>query len=406
VIHAAAEAGGVQVVSCPAPLLSVAKLLTLAGEGRAAALEEPGDRALVTLGGSLAPVEAAPSFEGAPAPLLGVLPFDEAERPDTAWRPLAAGGWLLPRLQYERDGERAILRLFGAPGERLEPERELSRLVEAERAPLPPAPRSLGRLTVRRAADYPEAVELAVRTLRERRGEKVVLARRSLALFHGPLSAATVFAQLGARHPGCARYAWLAGGRAFVGATPETLVRVEGRRVTCDALAATREGSFAGGATDKERREHGLVVRALREALAPLCLPLPEAPAPGSRELRGLSHLFTPVAATLRHAPQLVELVRALHPTPAVGGLPRALARELQRALEPEPRGLYAGPFLRREASGDGVAYVMLRGALLDGRAAWLTAGAGLVEGSDGWAELQETEAKLESVFAALRSEA
>jgi isochorismate synthase EntC len=74
-------------------------------------------------------------------------------------------------------------------------------------------------------------------------------------------------------------------------------------------------------------------------------------------------------------------------------------------ALEAEPRGLYAGPFVRLCASGDGHAVVSLRGAVLDGRSAVVPAGAGIVDGSDGEAELAETRVKQRAVLDALQGE-
>ena len=78
-------------------------------------------------------------------------------------------------------------------------------------------------------------------------------------------------------------------------------------------------------------------------------------------------------------------------------------AAALLAALEPEPRGLYAGPFLRVSPYGDGHAVVSLRGAVLDGSTAVLPAGAGIVEGSDGEAELAETRVKQRSVLDAFQ---
>ncbi len=401
----APRARRLQSCSAPAPLLSPAALLTLAGTGRAAAFEEPDGRVLVSFGRELS--ADAPAIEGEPAPLLGAFAFDPAERPDALWRGLSPGGWLLPTMQYEREGAAGRVRVFGAPGEGLQARLDAARrqLDAAVVAELPPTPRALGRLSLHRSGDYPAAVEAAVAAIREGDLQKVVLARRSLALFDGPLPLARTFAQLAAHHPACVRYAWADEGRAWVGATPETLVRVDGVRVRCDALAATRDGSFASLPTEKERREHGLVVDAILAALAPFCAPISAPSAPVARRLRGLAHLHTPIEARLLGPTSLASLVAALHPTPAVGGAPRVEALALLRALEVEPRGLYAGPFLRREADGGGIAVVALRGAVLDGRAAWLTTGAGIVEGSDGWEELAETEAKMESVAAALRGD-
>ncbi len=197
-------------------------------------------------------------------------------------------------------------------------------------------------------------------------------------------------------HPDCVRYAWRRGGKTWLGATPETLVRVDGRRLSTQALAGTRRSELAAELLDsvKDRHEHAIVVDAIRRAIAPLTRALPAAQRAGDSPAAGLAHLQTPIEALLREDVDFLRLVRALHPTPAVCGLPADRAAALLTVLEPEPRGLYAGPFVRLSPHGDGHAVVALRGAVVEGRNAVLPAGAGIVEGSDGDAELAETRVK------------
>ncbi len=201
------------------------------------------------------------------------------------------------------------------------------------------------------------------------------------------------------------RYAWRRGGKTWLGATPETLVRVEGQRLSTQALAGTRPSDRAAEllGSVKDRHEHAVVVDAIRRAIAPYTHGLSAPCEPAVRRLRGLAHLQTPIDAELRQGVDFLRLVLALHPTPAVCGLPAATASRLLRALEDEPRGLYAGPFVRLAPGGDGHAVVALRGALLEGRRAMLPAGAGIVEGSDGDAELAETRVKQRSVLDAFQ---
>ncbi len=215
-----------------------------------------------------------------------------------------------------------------------------------------------------------------------------------------------MLARLGARHPDCVRYAWRRGGKTWLGATPETLVRLDGCTLRTEALAGTRSSEHAAEllVSVKERHEHAIVIDAIRRAIAPLTAELPPPRGPEIRALRGLAHLCTPIEATLRADVEFLRLVRAMHPTPSVCGLPAAPAAALLMALEPEPRGLYAGPFVRLSMNGDGHAVVALRGAVLDGCLAVVPAGAGIVDGSDGEAELAETQIKQNTVLDALRS--
>ncbi len=193
-------------------------------------------------------------------------------------------------------------------------------------------------------------------------------------------------------------------GHAFFGATPELLVRLDGQRLQTHALAgSTRRGRDAAEEerlgkqllqSPKEALEHELVAGYIREALHGLGVPLKAQP----RRLRKLSyvqHLETPLEGTLEpEGPRLLDLVAALHPTPAVGGAPKD-SLDLQRQLERFPRGWYAGAVGWMDARGNGTFAVALRCALAAHGATWMFAGAGIVAGSDPEREWAETELKL-----------
>ena len=140
------------------------------------------------------------------------------------------------------------------------------------------------------------------------------------------------------------------------------------------------------------------------------------------RALFGIQHLETPIRGVLRSAPDdvalrprtadVLDLVAALHPTPAVGGVPGPRVREWLRRCEALDRGWYAAPIGWLDASGGGDFRVALRSALvrngLDGAGASgasrarLFAGAGIVAGSQPEQELVETRIKLRALLAPL----
>jgi len=346
----------------------------------------------------------------APAPAaLGALPFRDGEAPDALWRGLMPGGLVLPERLYVQQGRRAWWRVIlpmreaaALPARLARDRRVLAALAPAETQLLPNW-HALGEGGA--PAHFAQAVEQAVQRIRAGELVKVVLARRAAVAFDTPPTPDTLLARLGQRHPDCVRYAWRRGGKTWLGATPETLVQVEGRTLRTHALAGTRSADRAAEllASAKDRHEHAIVVDAIRRAIAPLTHALPPLREPVIRRLRGLAHLHTPIEATLRAEVDFLRLVRALHPTPAVCGVPTARASTLLAALEPEPRGLYAGPFVRLSPYGDGHAVVSLRGTVVDGRVAVVPAGAGIVEGSDGEAELAETRVKQRSVLDAFQ---
>lgn len=401
------------------------RLLALAGDP-AAAFIAPDGRAWVGLGAAR---WLAPGRNGAPADMaalwaglldespdtpppaaLGALPFNGAETPDALWQGLMPGGLVLPERLYVQQGGRAWWRLTlpvaetGALPARLARVRQmLATLPATELQPLAtchaleegPAP-----------AHYVQAVAQAVQRIRAGELVKVVLARRAAFAFEHSPAPAALLARLGRRHADCVRYAWRRGGKTWLGATPETLLQVDGHRLRTHALAGTRSAELADELlhSAKDGHEHAIVVDAIRQALAPFTRTLSPTQAPVVRRLNGLAHLHTAIEAHLHADVDFLRLVRALHPTPAVCGVPSARAAALLAALETEPRGLYAGPFVRLSPQGDGHAVVALRGAVVDGRQAVLPAGAGIVDGSDGEAELAETRVKQRSVLDAFRA--
>jgi isochorismate synthase len=233
---------------------------------------------------------------------------------------------------------------------------------------------------------------------------KVVLARAVRVTADAALDPLRVLARLRAAQPECTVFGVGHGGAFFVGATPERLARVTAGRLDTAAVAGTclRGRGDALLASPKERAEHAFVVDALRRRLAPLAarLTIPDTP-----EVVGAGdvlHLRTPVTATLRPGRGLLDVVAALHPTPAVCGVPQDDALRLLARRERLARGWYAGGVGWVDAAGDGEIVVPLRCALLRGRQATLFAGAGIVAGSDPDAELEETRLKLRPLLGAL----
>ncbi|HEV7861967.1 MAG TPA: chorismate-binding protein, partial [Acidimicrobiia bacterium] len=180
---------------------------------------------------------------------------------------------------------------------------------------------------------------------------KVVLARRLVVEGGAPFDRRAVIDRLRHSHPSCFTYA--VGG--FVGASPELLVRRRGDEVTSCPMAGTvrrgrtpeEDDALTAGLrrSIKEAEEHRLLVEAVVAALTPVCVAPPAAGEPDVVRFPTVSHLATRVSGVLhRPAPSALALAGLLHPTPAVGGLPRAEALATIAALESFDRGLYAGP--------------------------------------------------------------
>jgi len=236
--------------------------------------------------------------------------------------------------------------------------------------------------------------------------EKVVAARHVVVTLAGEARPADLFDELDARHTESVRVLVRPpNAGTLVAATPERLVRVEGTKVSCDALA----GSIARGRDDaatlrasaKDRNEHALVVEAIVSTLRGFGANVTAASGPGIRTLRQIVHLHTPITATLPAKLHVLEVAAALHPTPAIGGTPRSVATRWIAERE-AARGWYASPVGWFDLEGNGELVVAIRSGVIEGEHVYLYAGSGIVAGSDPDRELVETDVKLATMLGAL----
>jgi salicylate biosynthesis isochorismate synthase len=382
------------------------------GASRVAAVGDPA-RALLT--------DAVVDGDAAP---IAIAAFGFADQPatDALWRGFPAARVAVPRVALlERAGAahllvQALVRPDASAAEvGAHVARSLARLRTWSAPRRRPAEQRAPRYTTASRpapARYAGAVADTTAEIAAGHFEKLVLARACTLRAARPFSCARAAARLRQSYPGCTTF-WLGDrGGDFIGATPESLVRVRGGEVDTTALAGTiGRGTTAASDTalaeallrsDKNRREHAIVVAALADGLRPLCSALSIDAAPRILRLPSLQHLLTPIRGRLAPGAHLLDLVAALHPTPAVGGAPRAAALAALPDHESVSRGWYAGPVGWFDARGDGDMVVAIRSALVRGRRAVLFAGAGIVAGSDPDAELTETRLKLQPLLSAL----
>ena len=333
------------------------------------------------------------------------LPFDGARARDAAWTRFTGRSCLLPEIELRRDGEQHVLAVhITAATDRPALAAALRRAsASADSCVVEPA-------LVRQSdgngeADWTRAVRAGLERIRAGAMRKIVLARTRRYSASGALDPVAVLSRLAARESRGFRFMIEAGaGHAFLGVTPERLFSRSGRIARSEAVAGTRPRGVDGVAdrllgesllaSAKDRREHELVVERVREALAGCATSLRVDGEPRLLRLAYVQHLATRVQAELRAGIGDRELVRALHPTPAVAGAPVAEAIEALREFEPFDRGLYAGPVGVVSRDGAEIA-VAIRSARIDGDQLTAFAGAGIVEGSDPAEEWRETGHKL-----------
>jgi salicylate biosynthesis isochorismate synthase/menaquinone-specific isochorismate synthase len=260
--------------------------------------------------------------------------------------------------------------------------------------------------------EYERAVEAAARHVRARDVDKLVLAREVQVAGARPFNPGAVFAALRSGYASCYCFCVGTPEAAFLGASPELLVRRAGAVVSTVALAGSARRSADPAVDDhlgerllhspKDLDEHRIVVGTVRRSLEPLSVWVTAAEEPVLVKVANIQHLATPVRAQLAHPRSAIELAGALHPTSAVGGEPWAAAEPLVRDLERMDRGWYAAPVGWMDAAEDGELCVALRCALVQGATAHCYAGGGVVADSDPEAELAETEVKLQAIVPAL----
>lgn len=303
-----------------------------------------------------------------------------------------------------RSGEAWLSALEGSDGWR--------ELLESVSAPTQET-QSLRSLTFQPTPEeYAHNVALAVEILRRKEIDKVVLARAVLGSVPEPIDPGAIAQRLRLREPICTLYSLpTADGRRFVGASPELLVRRSGTEIQCNPLAGTIAlppnvapddyETWLLGST-KNLHEHGVLVDEIVRNLANVYDDIYADAEPSIVTLRTVAHLGTWVTArshSLDGAPDALDVLRMLHPTSAVGGIPRESAYELICRLEQHDRGNFAGPLGWIDSEGDGEWWIALRGVLLNGREFEAWAGAGIVSESDPIAEREETKNKLAVVL-------
>lgn len=196
----------------------------------------------------------------------------------------------------------------------------------------------------------------------------------------------------------------------FIGASPELLVSRDGRTVRAHPLAGTAARTSDAAedaaqierllASSKDRVEHGITIDWLLAELLPFCSYVDAEPEPSIVTLANVHHLGTLVEGVLSEpASSILDLVAAVHPTPAVGGNPQRDALRLIAGLEGFDRQRYAGPAGWVDAAGNGEFAVSVRTAQIEGRRATIAAGVGVVAQSDPTDELLETQAKFRAML-------
>ncbi len=372
--------------------------------------------------------ERGPGRPPPPPRFFGGFSFLADHQAEGVWEAFPPARFILPELELQGEGERGTLLTLrrivppGADPARHEAElgEELDLLREAlgNRTGRPltrsPGPGALSEETD--AAAWGRAVERILGELGEGGVSKVVLARALSLQAEDRVDPVEVALTLWRQNPGAhVFYFEPVAGQALVGAAPETVATVRDGRFSATAVAGSvgpgrceeERRALAGAllASEKDRREHRLCVQDMVERLLPRAREVRARGEPRVLSLPAIQHLETVIEAELEPGETILSVLEALHPTPAVCGLPRDRALDLLREEEPFQRGWYAGPVGWFDTKGNGVFAPALRSAVIRGRDWRLFAGAGIVAGSVPEQEWEETRIKFQPILQALAGE-
>ena len=266
--------------------------------------------------------------------------------------------------------------------------------------------------TVKNSDYFKSVVSSALNSISVDEFSKIVIAHTTDIQSSEPFQLIPSLNNLRKIHPDCYIFSTSNGeGQNFIGASPERLVSIQNKQLVSDALA----GSAPRGKTTsedahlanlllksrKEKREHQAVSDFIMERLRSLGLKPQQLPLQ-LLKLSSIQHLWTPIYAHLPGDIEPLEIIEQLHPTPAVAGVPTAIACDKIRDYEQFDRSLYAAPLGWIDSQSNCEFVVGIRSALIDGNCARLYAGAGIVSGSNPNKEFAEVQLKLQSLIDAL----
>ena len=357
-------------------------------------------------------------IQGTGPTAFGGFSFDPLKEGTGLWSNFASSLFYIPRFMLSLFNGQAYLttNIICSPQDdlsllkRVEEERE-QLLVQAEKQEAFHQALLIKQTEVK-PAEWKQTVNKVVHDLAEGPLKKVVLARELRLLFDSEIQVEQVLSALLLEQKDSYVFSFESQGDCFIGASPERLVNKENDQVYSACLA----GSMARGNTtvedellgktllndDKNIIEHQYVVDMIKGAMEESCSEVTIPTEPLLLKLKNIQHLYTPVKGRVNPDTTLLSLVDKLHPTPALGGLPKNLAIEKIREVEALDRGLYGGPIGWFDYQGNGEFAVAIRSGLIQGEEASIFAGCGVVEDSIAEMEYQETNIKFTPMLSAL----
>ena len=325
--------------------------------------------------------------------VIGLVPFDPANLPSIL---------VLPKVLLRAAGQSVLVSAVASTPEEaaalLEEGCKVAAAAGSGVAPDGTGPQ-LGELDFTETEEaWLAKADRAIALIRSGSFEKLVLSRRARVRIPEEIDRCQSLDRLASMYPGALTFSFL----HLLGATPELLVRKAGNSFESHPLAGTapagREAELLR--SGKDNHEHRVVVSHIEERLSPFTQRLEAAGLPSITSFGPICHLGTPIKGILADGRQAssLDLLLAIHPTPAVAGVPQRQAIDAIQEIEDEPRHYYAGAIGFEDVDGDGEWHLVIRTVAIGDGEAEFQAGVGLVSESVPDSESAEVKAKLASM--------
>lgn len=341
---------------------------------------------------------------------LGGMSFDPLEKRSELWKKYAESQFVIPEYVVTKDKDTYYFTIItkvesGDEVSEIAPMlKDMEKKLFQKKAVFLPENSTITAKEEIELEKWLQSVKQAINEIKDERAKKIVLAREMRVKLNKQAEISVMLQRLIEMQPTSYVFAFEQGDDCFIGATPERLVQLKGNELLSTCLAGTAPRgrtteedqaiSEAFLQDDKNLEEHAYVVQMIRSSMEDYCTDVSIPSEPTLYRLKNLQHLYTPVTATLKEGYSIFNIIKQLHPTPALGGVPREESLAFIREHEPLDRGWYGAPIGWLDSEANGEFAVAIRSGLIQGDEASLFAGCGIMRDSDPNLEYEETNIK------------
>ena len=264
-----------------------------------------------------------------------------------------------------------------------------------------------------RKEDYYNIIDAIIKSIKLGNLDKVVISRMKHIVLEKKICINSIMRNLINLYPECLNYYFNFTNGILFGSSPERLIQKQQQIIFTEAIAGTaprgknikQDNQFEHQLLNskKDKKEHQFVVNEIIDKIKPISNSYDVTDKPYVIKLKNVQHLKTIINANISKKYNLFDLIKILHPTPAIAGTPTDKALNLILSNETNDRGWYSGPIGWIDNNENGDIFVALRSALQKNKNIYLFSGSGIVSDSIPSSEWTETEMKLEPILSSLR---